>query len=246
MNVVVIGGSGLIGSRLVSTLRQRGAQVVSASLESGVNTLTGKGLPQVLAGGDVVVDVSNSPSFDDEAAMAFFVTSGRNLLSAEAQAGIRHHVALSIVGIDRLNDSGYFRGKQAQERLIRSAGIPYSILRSTQFFEFLARIADSGSDGDIARVPPALVQPILADEVVSALADISLGPPANATLEVAGPERFRLDELIRRVLLARNDPRQVVADVHARYFGSELDDDSLIPRSMARLAATRLETWLAR
>ena len=246
MKIVVIGGTGLIGSKLVGALRQRGADVLPASVDTGVNTLTGKGLVPALAGSDVVVDVSNSPSYDDEAAMAFFVTSSRNLLAAEAAAGTRHHVALSIVGIDKLQDSGYFRGKQAQERLIRTAGIPYTILRSTQFFEFIARIGDSGSDGETARVPPALVQPVLADEVVELLADIAFGVPANDVLEVAGPERLRLDDAIRRVFCANNDPRKVVADVHARYFGQELDDDSLVPRSRPRLATTRLESWLNR
>lgn len=246
MKVVVVGGTGLIGSKLVALLRRRGEEVLAASPDSGVNTLTGEGLPEALAGAQVVVDVANSPSFEDTAVMKFFETSGRNLLAAEAKAGVRHHVALSVVGTDRLQDSGYFRAKMTQENLIKASGIPYTILRSTQFFEFMGRIADSGSDGKTVRVSPALVQPILSDDVVEALADIVLGRPANGTVEVAGPEKFRLDELVQRVLIAKNDARKVTADIHARYFGAELNDETLIPGNTAPLVCgTRFETWLS-
>jgi uncharacterized protein YbjT (DUF2867 family) len=246
MKIVVIGGTGLIGSKLVALLRERGEEAVPVSPETGVNTLTGEGLPAALAGARVVVDVTNSPAFEDAAVMNFFVTSSRNLLAAEAAADVRHHVALSVVGTDRLQDSGYFRAKLAQEKLIETSGIPYTILRSTQFFEFMGRIADSGGDRETVRVSPALVQPIVSDDVAAALADIVLGPPANGTIEVAGPERARLDEVVRRVLIARHDAREVIADVHARYFGAGLNDRSLIPGSNARIGATRLEAWLSR
>ena len=245
MKIVVIGGTGLIGSKLVRVLRQRGQEVLAASPDSGVNTLTGEGLAEALAGAQVVVDLENSPSFEDAAVMNFFETAGRNLLAAEAAAGVSHHVALSIVGTDRLPDSGYLRAKLAQERLIKASGIPYTILRSTQFFEFMSRAADSFSDGKTIRVPPALVQPILSDDVVAALADLVLGKPANDTLEVAGPEKLRFDELIRRVLSNNKDAREVTTDVHARYFGTELNDQSLVPGSSApRIGAKRFETWL--
>ncbi len=245
MKIVVIGGTGLIGSKLVATLRQRGHEVLAASPDSGVNTLTGEGLAPALAGAQVVVDVSNSPSFEDAAVMNFFRTSSRNLLAAEAGAGVRHHVALSIVGVDRLTDSGYMRAKTAQESLVKASGIPYTILRSTQFFEFMGRIADSFSDGKVVRASPALVQPIVSDDTVAALADVTLGNPANDTLEVAGPERFHLDDLIRRFLASRNDARQVTADVHARYFGTELDDQSLVPGGNPRIGAIRFDAWLS-
>jgi uncharacterized protein YbjT (DUF2867 family) len=244
MKIVVIGGTGLIGSKLVATLRARGQEVLPASPDSGVNTLTGEGLAAALAGAQVVVDVSNSPSFEDAAVMKFFETSTRNLLAADEAAGVRHHVALSVVGTDRLQASGYFRAKLAQENLIKASAIPYTILRSTQFFEFMGRIGDSGSDGKTVRVAPALVQPLVSDDVVAVLADVVLGAPANGTLEVAGPERFRLDELVRRVLSIKNDAREVTPDTHARYFGAELDDQSLIPGSNPRLGGTRFETWL--
>ena len=247
MKIVVIGGTGLIGSKLVALLRQRGQEVLAASPDSGVNTLTGEGLAEALVGAQVVVDLTNSPSFEDTAVMKFFETSSRNLLAAEAAAGVRHHVALSIVGTDRLPDSGYLRAKMAQERLIKASGVPYTILRSTQFFEFMGRVADSFSDGKTIRVPPALVQPIFSDDVVAALADLVLGAPANDTLEVAGPEKLRFDELIRRVLGNNNDAREVTTDVHARYFGTELNDQSLVPSSSApRIGATRFEAWLTR
>jgi uncharacterized protein YbjT (DUF2867 family) len=247
MKIVVIGGTGLIGSKLVAVLRQRGQEVLAASPDSGVNTLTGEGLAEALAGAQVVVDLANSPSFEDTAVMKFFETAGRNLLAAEAAAGVRHHVALSVVGTDRLPDSGYLRAKMAQERLIKASEIPYTILRSTQFFEFMGRVADSFSDGKTVRVPPALVQPIFSDDVVAALADLVLGAPANDTLEVAGPEKLRFDELIRRVLANNHDAREVTTDVHARYFGTELNEQSLVPASTAaRIGATRFESWLTR
>jgi len=245
MKVVVIGGSGLIGSKLVTVLRERGQEVVAASPASGVDTLTGTGLAKVITGAQVVVDVTNSPSFEEAAVMTFFETSSRNLLATEAVASVRHHVALSIVGTDRLQDGGYFRAKLVQERLIKASGIPYTILRSTQFFEFMKGIADRASDGKTVRLPPVLVQPILSDDVVSTLADLALGAPANETVELAGPEKFRLDELVRLVLSARDDPRKVTADIHARYFGAELNDQSLVPGSKSRIAPTRFKTWLS-
>lgn len=244
MKIVVIGGTGLIGSKLVKLLRQRGQEVLAASPDSGVNTLTGEGLAEVLAGAQVVVDLANSPSFEDAAVLRFFETAGRNLLAAEATAGVRHHVALSVVGADRLPESGYLRAKLAQERLIETSGIPYTILRSTQFFEFMARIADSATDGSQVRLPTALVQPIVSDDVVAVLADLVLGPPVNGRVEVAGPDKFQLDELVRRVLDYRNDTRTVTGDSHARYFGAELNDDSLVPGMQHRLGTTRFETWL--
>jgi uncharacterized protein YbjT (DUF2867 family) len=246
MKIVVIGGSGLIGTNLVNRLRQRGHEVVAASPASGVNTITGEGLAKALAGAQVVVDVANSPSFEDKAVLEFFETSGRNLLAAEAAAGVRHHVALSIVGTDRLSESGYMRAKMAQENLIKASGIPYSIVRSTQFFEFLKGIADSSTVGQTARLSPALVQPIASDDVAAALADIVVGAPVNGMVEVAGPEPLPLDELVRRFLSATHDERQVTADVHARYFGVELNDQSLTPGDHARLGKTRFNDWLSR
>jgi uncharacterized protein YbjT (DUF2867 family) len=246
MKIVVIGGTGLIGSKLVALLRKRGQEVLAASPNSGVNTLTGEGLPEALAGAQVVVDVANSPSFEDAAVMKFFQTSGRNLLAAEATADVKHHVALSVVGADRLPNSGYLRAKLAQESLIKESGIPYTILRSTQFFEFGGRIADEGSDGKTVRVPAAaLIQPILSDDVVAVLADIALGTPANGTVEVGGPERFQFEEFIARALRGKNDQRTVVADPHARYFGTELDEDSLVPVGKARLGQTKFDAWVA-
>jgi len=246
MKVVVIGGTGLIGSKLVRLLRERGAEVLSASPDSGVNTLTGEGLTAALAGAQVVVDVANSPSFEDSAVMKFFQTAGRNLLAAEATAGVRHHIALSIVGADRLPDSGYLRAKVEQERLIKDSRIPYTILRSTQFIEFGGRIADEATHGNTVRVPDALIQPIASDDVVSVLADIALGQPANETLEVGGPERLRFDAFIGRALSAKSDKRAIVADRHARYFGTELQEESLVPDSKARRGQTRLEAWISR
>jgi uncharacterized protein YbjT (DUF2867 family) len=246
MKIVVIGGTGLIGSKLVALLRQRGQEVLAASPGSGVNTLTGEGLSEALAGAQVVVDLANSPSFEDTAVMKFFQTAGRNLLAAEAQAGVRHHIALSVVGADRLPDSGYLRAKVAQESLIKAGRTPYTILRSTQFFEFVGRIAEEGTEGNLVRVPAALVQPIVSDDVVAVLAEIAVGPPVNGTLEVGGPERFRFDEIIGRALSVKNDRRKVTADAHARYFGTELDEESLIPGGKARIGQTRFEAWVNR
>jgi uncharacterized protein YbjT (DUF2867 family) len=246
MKVVVIGGTGLIGSRLVTMLRRRGQEVVAASPASGVDTLTGEGLPAALKGAQVVIDVTNSPSFEEAAVMSFFETSSRNILAAETAASVRHHVVLSIVGTDRMQDSGYFRAKLVQERLIEGSAIPYTILRSTQFFEFMSGIADRASDGNTVRLPPVLVQPVSSDDVVSTLADLALGAAANDTVEIAGPETFRLDELVRMVLAARDDARKVTADIHARYFGAELNDESLVPGSNSWIAPTRFKTWLSR
>jgi uncharacterized protein YbjT (DUF2867 family) len=245
MKIVVIGGSGLIGSKLVEKLREAGHDPLAASPDSGVDTLTGQGLAEALEDAEVVVDVSNAPAWDDAAVLDFFRTSARNLLAAETVAGARHHVALSVVGADRLPDSGYLRAKLAQEQVVKAATVPYTILRATQFFEFLGRMADSSTDGDTVRLAPVLVQPEAADDVAAALAVAAVGAPVNGTVELAGPERFRLDELARRVLQAHNDPRQVMADVHARYFGAELDDRSLIPGDDARIAPTRFEDWLS-
>ncbi|MEX2124860.1 MAG: SDR family oxidoreductase [Woeseia sp.] len=244
MKIVVIGGTGLIGSKLVTKLRQLGHDVLAASPDSGVNTITGEGLSEALAGARVVVDVANSPSFEDAAVLKFFETSGRNLLAAEAAAGVGHHVALSVVGSDRAQDSGYLRAKVAQENLIKNSSIPYTILRSTQFFEFMDRIAQSGFDGESIRVSPALVQPIVSDDVVSVLAEIAIGAPANATIEVGGPERLQLDEIVRRVVSAGEDAPPVVADARARYFGAVLDDRTLTPDEDALLGTTRFEEWL--
>jgi uncharacterized protein YbjT (DUF2867 family) len=247
MKIVVIGGTGLIGSKLVALLRKRGQEVLAASPNSGVNTLTGEGVAAALVGAQVVVDVANSPSFEDNAVMNFFQTAGRNLLAAEVTAGVRHHVALSVVGADRLPDSGYLRAKVAQEKLIKESGVPYTILRSTQFFEFGGRIADEASDGSNVRVPgAALIQPILSDDVVAALADITLAPPVNGMVEVGGPERFKFAEFITRALQGQKDERNVVGDVHARYFGTELTEESLIPGGGARIGQTRYDAWLTR
>jgi uncharacterized protein YbjT (DUF2867 family) len=244
MKLVVIGGTGLIGSKLVAKLRDHGHEVVAASPDSGVNTLTGEGVAEALAGAAVVVDVSNSPSFEDAAVLEFFETSTRNLLDAEAAAGVGHHVALSIVGVEGLPDSGYMRAKVAQEKLIEGSSIPYSTVHATQFFEFVGRIADGATDGDTVRLPPVLFQPIAADDVVTAVGQVAVGEPLNDIIEVAGPERFRFDELIRRALAARQDPRQVIADPDARYFGARLSEHSLVPGDGARLAETRFEDWL--
>jgi uncharacterized protein YbjT (DUF2867 family) len=245
MKVVVIGGSGLIGAKLVNNLRERGHKVVAASPASGINTITGEGLAEALTGADVVVDVANSPSFEDRAVLEFFETSGRNLLGAEAVAGVKHHVALSIVGTERLPNSGYLRAKMAQENLIKAAKIPYTIVRSTQFFEFLGGIAQSNTNGKTVRLSPALFQPIASDDVVAALTDVALGTPVNGIVEVAGPERVRMSELVERFLNAKHDQRTVVPDAHAPYFGVELSDQSLVPGDRARIAATRFEDWLS-
>ncbi len=246
IKIVVIGGSGLIGSKVVTMLRERGQEAVAASPNSGVNTLTGEGLAEVLKGASVVVDVSNSPSFEDAAVLEFFKTSTGNLLTYEATAGVGHHVALSIVGTDRLPDSGYMRAKVAQEKLIKESSIPYSIVRATQFFEFVNRIADSATDGNTVRVPPVRFQPMAADDVASAVGRVAMGSPLNGTIEIAGPEQFRFDELIRLGLSASKDPRDVIADLHARYFGTELSERSLVPDDDAQLGETRFEDWLSR
>jgi uncharacterized protein YbjT (DUF2867 family) len=246
MKIVVIGGSGLIGTNLVGRLRRKGHEVVAASPKSGVNTITGEGLAAALARAEVVVDVANSPSFADKAVLDFFETSGRNLLAAEAAAGISHHLALSVVGADRLPESGYLRAKVAQEKLIKASGIPYTILRATQFFEFIAPIADAAAQGDVIRLSPALLQPIAADDVAAALADLAVGPPLNDIVEVAGPDAVPLDKLAGKLLSARGDGRQVIADVHARYFGAELNDRSLTPGDRPRLGSMHLDDWLTR
>jgi len=245
MKIVVIGGTGLIGSKVVSKLRGRGYDVVAASPNSGVNTLTGEGLAEVLEGASVVVDVSNSPSFEDAAVMEFFQTSTSNLLTYEAAAGVGHHVALSIVGTERLPDSGYMRAKVAQEKLIKESPIPYSIVRATQFFEFLTRIADSATEGNTVRLPPVGFQPLAAEDVASQVAKVAMGAPLNGIVEVAGPEQFRFDEFISRGLSARKDPREVIADPHAPYFGAELSERSLVPNNGALLGETRFEDWLS-
>ena len=244
MKLVIIGGTGLIGSKLVTRLREHGHEAVPASPDTGVNTLTGEGLAEALQGASVVVDVSNSPSFEDTAVMKFFTTSTRNLLEYAAAAGVRHYVALSVVGTERLPESPYFRAKNAQETLIKGAGIPYSIVHATQFFEFVKRIADDATDGTTVRLPAALIQPMAADDVAKAVGRIAVGAPLNGTVEVAGPQQFRFDELIRQGLAARNDPREVVVDPHARYFGAELGERSLIPADDARLGEIRLQEWL--
>lgn len=245
MKIVVIGGSGLIGSKLVKKLRDHEQEVVAASPSSGVNTLTGEGLADALKGASVAVDVTNSPSWEDAAVLKFFETSTRNLLDYEAAAGVRHHVALSVVGTERLLESGFFRAKLVQENLIKASSIPYSIIRATQFFEFVKGIADLSTDGDKVRLPPVLIQPMAADDVASAVGRIALGAPENGTVEVGGPEKFRLDELIRRGLAARKDPREIVADPHARYYGIEVKERTLVPEDDAKLGKIRFEDWLA-
>jgi uncharacterized protein YbjT (DUF2867 family) len=244
MKIVVIGGSGLIGSKLVTKLREQRHEAIAASPQSGVNSLTGEGLAEAMKGASVIVDVSNAPSWQDAAVMSFFETATRNLLSYEAAAGVGHHVALSVVGSERMLESGYFRAKIAQENLIKGSSIPYSIVRATQFFEFVKGIADSATEGNKVRLPSALIQPMAADDVASAVGRIAMGSPVNGTVEVGGPEKFRLDELIRRGLTAFKDPRVVVADPHARYYGIEVSERTLLPGDDARLGETRFETWL--
>jgi uncharacterized protein YbjT (DUF2867 family) len=246
MKVVVIGGTGLIGSKLIAKLGDQVGQAVAAAPSTGVNAVTGEGLAEVLEGASVVVDVSNSPSWEDADVMKFFETSTRNLLAYGAAAGVGHHVALSVVGADRLLESGYFRAKIAQENLIKSSSIPYSIIRATQFFEFFKGIADFSTDGDKVLLPPALIQPIAADDVAGAVGRIAMGAPVNGIVEVGGPEKFRLYEFVQRGLAARKDPREVVADPRARYYGVELSESALIPRDDARLGETRFEDWLSR
>jgi uncharacterized protein YbjT (DUF2867 family) len=245
MKIVVIGGTGLVGSKLVTKLREHGHEPVPASPASGVDTLTGEGLAAVVEGASVVVDVSNSPAWEDAAVLKFFETSTRNLLAAEATAGVGHHVALSVVGTERLSASGYFRAKVAQEKLIESSSIPYSIVHATQFFEFVDRIADAATDGTTVRLAPVLIQPMAADDVASAVAKVAVGPPANGIVEIAGPQQFRLDDLVRQSLRDRHDPRDVVTDPHARYFGVEVDERTLVPAADAQLAETRFDQWLS-
>ena len=246
MKIVVIGGSGLIGTKLVKKLRERGDEALPASPSSGVNTITGEGLAKALAGAQVVVDVSNSPSWEDKAVLEFFETSTRNVLAAEAAAGVGHHVALSVVGTERLLQSGFFRAKMAQEQLIQASNVPYTIVRSTQFFEFVDGIAQSATDGQTVRLSSAHIQPIVSDDVAAALAEVTLAAPVNGTIEIAGPERLGLDELVRRFLRAKQDARQVVTDAHARYFGIDLNDQTLTPGDNPRIGPTRFEDWLSR
>lgn len=247
MKIVVIGGSGLIGSKLVSNLRAGGHEVVAASPSSGVNAVTGEGLSKALQGAQVVVDVANSPSFEDKAVMEFFESSGRNLQQAEAAAGVGHHVALSVVGTERLLASGYFRAKMAQEKLIKESGIPYTIVRATQFFEFVGAIAQSAAtDAQTLRLPSALMQPIVSDDVAAALADVAVAKPLNSTIELAGPDPIRMDELVREFLVARKDTRHVITDPQARYFGTKVDDRSLTPGDNPRVGKTRFKDWLSR
>jgi uncharacterized protein YbjT (DUF2867 family) len=244
MKIVVIGGSGLIGKKLMPFLCERGHEAVSASPSSGVNTITGEGLAEAVTGAQVVVDVSNAPSWEDEAVMKFFDTSTRNLLAAEAKAGVRHHVALSVVGTDRLQESGYFRAKQVQENLIVASDIPYTIVHATQFFEFLGGIAQGSTEGQVVRLPSALMQPMSADDVAAALADFTLGPPLNRIVEIAGPEALGIDEAVRRYLTATGDARRVITDAEAPYYGIKVNDRSLTPDNPARLAPTRFDDWL--
>jgi len=246
MKILVVGGSGLVGSRLVTMLTRDGHDVVAASRRSGVDAVTGEGLAEALRGASVVVDVSNSPSFEDAAVMKFFKTSTHNLLTGEVAAGVRHHVALSVVGTGRLLQSGYLRAKFAQEKLIKDASVPYSIVQATQFFEFLGIIADAATHGNAVRVPPVVIQPIAADDVARAVAKIATGTPLNGTVEIGGPEPFYLDGLLQRVLGASNDPREVIADPHARYFGAELNERSLVPGDEAELGEIRFDDWLGR
>jgi uncharacterized protein YbjT (DUF2867 family) len=246
MKIVVIGGSGLIGKKVVKNLREQGHEVLAASPSSGVNTITSEGLANAVAGAQVVVDVANAPSWEDKAVLEFFERSGRNLLAAEAAAGVRHHVALSVVGAERLLASGYFRAKMAQENLIKASPVPYSIVRATQFFEFVGGIAQSATEGQTVRLPPALIQPIVSDDVAAAVADVAVGEPLNGMIEVAGPEPIRLDELIRKFLSANRDPRTVTTDASASYFGIPVNDQSLTPGDHPRLGQTRFEDWLRR
>jgi uncharacterized protein YbjT (DUF2867 family) len=245
MKIVVIGGTGLIGSKVVEKLKAQGYEAVAAAPNTGVNTLTGEGLAAVLKSASVVVDVSNSPSFEEQPVMEFFRTSTGNLLAYEAKAGVRHHVALSVVGTDRLQDSPYMRAKIVQEKLIQESGIPYSIVHAAQFFEFWKAIADEATDGNQIRLPPALIQPIAAEDVAAAVAKVATGTPLNGMVEVAGPQRFRFDEFIRQGLRSRNDPREVVVDPNARYFGSKLSDLTLVASADARLGAIRFDEWLS-
>jgi len=246
MKIVVIGGTGLIGKKLVGMLRERGQDVLPASPSSGINAVTGEGLNAALAGADVVVDVSNAPSWEDQAVLEFFQKSTANLLAAEQAAGVKHHVALSVVGTDRLQASGYFRAKLAQEKLIEAGSVPYTIVRATQFFEFVSGIAQAATDGQTVRLSTVMMQPILSDDVAAALADVALAKPADGMIELAGPEPIRMDDLVRRLLTAQHDTRQIVSDPQAGYFGTPVDDRSLTPGERPRLGATRFDDWLSR
>ena len=246
MKIVVIGGTGLIGSKTVGILRQGGHEVLAAAPNTGVNTITGEGLKEAMAGAQVVIDLANSPSFEDKAVLEFFKASGRNLHAAEAAAGVRHHVALSIVGIDRSPDNGYFRAKVAQEKLIETSGLPYTIVRATQFLEFLRAIADSAAEGSTVRVSPGLFQPIAADDVAALIADVALAAPRNGIVEIAGPERAPFNEIVARYLRAVGDPREVVSDPEARYFGGRVEERSLVPLGEARLGRIGFDEWLRR
>jgi uncharacterized protein YbjT (DUF2867 family) len=246
MKILVIGGTGLIGSKTVAILRKGGHEVVAASPKSGVNTITGEGVQEAVAGAQVVIDLANSPSFEDKAVLDFFQTSGRTLLAAEAAAGVRHHVALSIVGIERTPENGYFRAKVAQEKVIEAAGVPYTIVRSTQFMEFLRGIADEATKGTVVRISPGAFQPIAADDVAAFVADVALAPPRNGIVEIAGPERAPFSAIVARYLKAVGDPREVVSDGAARYFGGLVDDRSLVPLGEARLGRIGFDDWLRR
>ena len=246
MKIVAIGGSGLIGTKLVKLLREKGHEALPASPSSGVNTITGEGLAQALAGAQVVVDLANAPAWEDKAVLDFFETSGRNLLAAEAAAGVEHHIALSIVGTDRTPDNGYFRAKVAQEKLIQASRIPYTIIRSTQFMEFIGGIAASGTDGSVVRISPGLFQPIASDDVAAMVADVALAAPRNGIVEIAGPERAPFHEIVGRYLKGIGDPRQVVRDPDARYFGGRVEERSLVPLGEARLGRIGLDEWLRR
>jgi uncharacterized protein YbjT (DUF2867 family) len=245
MKIVVIGGSGRIGSKVANQLREQGHEAVAASPNSGVNTVTGQGLAEVLKGAAVVIDVSNAPSWEDAAVMNFFETSTRNLLRNEAAAGVKHHVALSVVGSERMTESGYFRAKMAQENLIKGSSIPYSIVRATQFYEFFKEIADFSAEGNTVHLPPVLIQPMAADDVARAVVRTALDAPVNGTVEVGGPKKFRLDEFIRRGLAASKDPREVVADPRARYYGIAVKERTLVPEDNAKLGTIRFDEWLA-
>jgi uncharacterized protein YbjT (DUF2867 family) len=245
MKIVVIGGTGLIGSKVVANLRQKAHEVVAAAPNTGVNTITGEGLDKALVDAQVVVDVANAPDFSDDAVMAFFTTSGRNLMAAEKAAGVRHHIALSVVGSDRNPDSGYMRAKVAQEALIKASGIPYTIVHATQFFEFLGAIAQSSTEGQTVRLSPAHFQPVASDDVAALVSKVATMGPANGVIELAGPERIGLDDYVRRYLAAKHDSRKVFTDVHARYFGAELNDKSLTPGDNPHIGRTSFETWLA-
>jgi uncharacterized protein YbjT (DUF2867 family) len=246
MKIVVIGGTGLIGSKTVAILREGGHEVVAGSPKSGINSITGEGLQEAMAGAQVVIDLANAPSWEDQAVLEFFQTSGRNVVAAEAAAGIRHHVVLSIVGTDRTPENGYFRAKLAQEKLIETSGIPYSIIRSTQFMEFLGGIAASSTDGNIVRLSPGLFQPIASDDVAAIVADVALAAPRNGIVEIAGPERAPLNDIVARYLKAVGDPREVVSDPEARYFGGRVEEDSLVPLGEARLGRIGLDEWFRR